>query len=255
MGYTPMEILKIVISNKDKIVDYDRGVPIKLLRLILTKNLDIKGFVKGNKLEEIVKIYAKKKGIESIRDIKMPLAIPIVDLITGGVEYCLSNGIKIKAADYNIKRDNKTDTHYNDIDGYKNDVYIWEAVRASSSFPGVFIPKSIEGKKYIDGGVRTNTPVEILRKMGASKVISVSFDCNSIDKKGIKDIIGITNQSFNILSHDASESEIKNADINIRICLDETSLLDFSKPVKLALEGQKNINNSIDKIKEKLKIL
>lgn len=255
MGYTTHEILKIVLSNKDRIVDYDKGVPFKLLKLLITRNLNIKGFVKGKRLENIIKIYAKEKGIENIKDIKVPLAIPIVDLVTGGVIYCLSNNIEINEdKNANVQIIKKKRFKYDDVDRYKNEAYIWDVVRASCSFPGVFVPKNIDGKLYIDGGVRANTPVDILRKMGATKVISISFDCNNINTKGIKNIVGISNQSFNILSHDMSENEIQNADVNVRICLEDTSLLDFSNSVYIAMKGQEAINKNIDKIKEKLEI-
>lgn len=256
MGYTPNEMLKMVVMNKDKIVDYDKGLVFKFLKLIVTKRLDMKGFVKGKKLEEILKIYSKKKGIESIKEIKIPLAIPIVNLITGGITYYLSNDITIrKEENIDIQVPKKKNLMYDDVDKYKNDGYIWDIVRASCSFPGVFVPKAIEGNAYIDGGIRSNTPVDILKKMGADKIISISFDCNNLNKSGIKNVICISNQSFNILSHDASENEIKNADVNVRICLEDISLLDFSNPVYLATEGQKAINKNINKIKEKLEIL
>lgn len=255
MGYTPNEMLKMVVLNKDKIVDYDKGLVFKFLKLMITKRLDMKGFVKGRRLEDVLKIYSKKKGIESIKDIKLPLAIPIVNLVNGGVTYCLSNYISIRKDETINIQSLKKNVMYEDVDMYKNDGYIWDIVRASCSFPGVFVPKSIEGKPYIDGGIRANTPVDILRKMGADKVISISFDCNNINNTGIGNIICISNQSFNILSHDASENEIKNADVNIRICLENTSLLDFSNPVYLAMEGQKAINRNIKAIKEKLEII
>lgn len=252
MGYTPNEMLKIVIKYKDQIVDFDRGVPVKLLKLLFTKKLEIKGFVKGKRLENIIKMYSKKKDIENINEINMPLAIPVVELMTGGVTYYLSNNININKDSYSFINHRKTNSIYDDIDDYKNEGKIWDIVRASSSFPGVFVPKDIDGKAYIDGGVRANTPVEILRKMGATKVISISFDCNNKKKKGINNIIGISSQSFNVLSHDASEYEIESSDINIRICLDDTTLLDFSKPVYLATKGQESINKNIIEIKKKL---
>lgn len=256
MGYTPNEMLNIVQNSKEKIVDYDKGVPFKLLKIVFTKKLNIKGFVKGKKLEDILKLYAKKKGIESIKDIKVPLAIPIVNLVTGGVIYCLSNDITIKQEKHkSVQSIKKSDSKYVDSDSYKNDGYIWDIVRASCSFPGVFVPKTIDGKIYIDGGVRANTPIEILRKMGATKIISISFDCNNINPMGIKNIIGISNQSFNIMSHEANESNIESADINIRICLDDTSLLDFSNPIYVANKGQQIVQDNIEMIKEKLGLI
>ena len=90
--------------------------------------------------------------------------------------------------------------------------------------------------------------------MGADKVIAVSFDCNKIDKNNLKNVIGITSQAFDILTHEASEQETENADINIRICTKNISLLDFSKSVYLAKKGYYLVNNNINYIKEKIGI-
>lgn len=46
------------------------------------------------------------------------------------------------------------------------------AVRASCGLPGIFAPKKIRGKNYVDGGIAAPLPVEKLRKMGADIVIA-----------------------------------------------------------------------------------
>jgi predicted acylesterase/phospholipase RssA/CRP-like cAMP-binding protein len=47
-----------------------------------------------------------------------------------------------------------------------------DAVQASGSFPGVFGPTWINGKKYVDGGILNNVPVSALENEGADYVIS-----------------------------------------------------------------------------------
>jgi NTE family protein len=46
------------------------------------------------------------------------------------------------------------------------------AVRASCGLPGIFAPKKIQGKHYVDGGIAAPLPVEKLRQMGADVVIA-----------------------------------------------------------------------------------
>jgi predicted acylesterase/phospholipase RssA len=46
------------------------------------------------------------------------------------------------------------------------------AVRASCGLPGIFAPKKIHGKYYVDGGIAAPLPVEKLRQMGADIVIA-----------------------------------------------------------------------------------
>ena len=47
------------------------------------------------------------------------------------------------------------------------------AIRASSSFPGVYPPLPLDGKMLIDGGASANLPVDTVRNMGADFVIGI----------------------------------------------------------------------------------
>ena len=47
------------------------------------------------------------------------------------------------------------------------------AIRASVSIPGLFIPMWIDGHLLIDGGVSNPAPVDVARSLGATKVIAV----------------------------------------------------------------------------------
>jgi len=48
------------------------------------------------------------------------------------------------------------------------------AVHASSAVPGVCVPVTIDGDTYTDGGIVDPLPVDVLREMGAAKVIAVN---------------------------------------------------------------------------------
>src|SRR5690606_29817150 len=67
-----------------------------------------------------------------------------------------------------------------------------QAVRASSSVPGVFEPTAIDGRHYVDGGVVSPVPVDAARGLGADFVIAVDIsappDRSSPD--GMLDVIG-----------------------------------------------------------------
>ncbi len=49
-----------------------------------------------------------------------------------------------------------------------------DAVRASVSIPGIFLPVLHEGNVYLDGGVSSPVPVSVLRQEGATRVIAVN---------------------------------------------------------------------------------
>lgn len=47
------------------------------------------------------------------------------------------------------------------------------AMRASMSLPGIFRPVSIDGRVLLDGGVSDQVPIDVVRAMGAERVIAV----------------------------------------------------------------------------------
>ncbi len=53
-----------------------------------------------------------------------------------------------------------------------------EAIRASASIPGVFLPVSSSGHPFIDGGVTALVPVKTARALGAEVVIAVDIYCH-----------------------------------------------------------------------------
>lgn len=192
----------------------------------------------------------------------MPIAIPVVNLNTGEVVYFTnvsSNGAMCDVGNTNKLESNTVigtygDKSYDDIPMCLNYGELANIVRASCSFPGVFVPKNIDGIDFIDGGVRVNTPVKILKEMGANKVIAVTFNCNNKFNFGINNIIGISEQCFNLLSHNSNVSEQNEASVNIRLCINNVSLLDFSKTNMLVARGYNIVNRNIKKIKRLLEI-
>lgn len=246
-GYTPNEMLKIVNMYKDKIVDVDKNVGFKLLGSLVSKKVSIKGFIKGNNLEKLLRDVLKNKGVEDVSEVKFPLAIPVVDLNTGEIVYFCSKEI------YNRSCLVEDDPKYDDEPSYCLNGDLASIVRASCSVPGVFVPKKIGEDYYVDGGVRVNTPVEVLRKMGADKIIAVTFNCNKRPTFSIDNIVGISSQAFNIMAHSSNIDEINSADVNIHLCIEGVSLLDVSKSRYLATRGYNIVAKNIVRIKEMLK--
>lgn len=54
-----------------------------------------------------------------------------------------------------------------------------EAVRASCSFPGVFPPMLLDGRRLYDGGISEVIPVRLAREMAGEAGVVVAVDCNS----------------------------------------------------------------------------
>jgi len=240
IGYTPMNILYMFKTYCKSVTEYDKLVPIKIIGLAFTGKLNLKGIVKGNNLENIIKKYCTKKDVNDISEVKMPLAIPTVDIETGEVVYYLSKPLnKLGRID--------------DIPTYNYTGSLASIVRASSGFPGVFEPKYLDGKYLVDGGVRVSCPTEVLKLMGAKKILAVTFDDSKDSELTNMNIVSVAMKTFDIMGHEAYKQQINLADYTINPKIDNVSLLDFSKLNYSAHIGYKATKDNIDKIKEMLK--
>ena len=98
------------------------------------------GLVKGKRISEELAMHLGL-GL-NFRDLKLPLALMTVDL-RSGQEVVLREGSVI------------------------------EAVRATISLPGFFVPVDLDGHRLVDGGVLNNVPVDVAKEMGAEVVFAV----------------------------------------------------------------------------------
>lgn len=234
VGYTPMQILRIFNTYCKYIGKVDRSIPLKVLKSLFTGKIHIKGFSRGDNLENLLYRYCYKKGITDISKVKIPLAIPAVSLKNEQTVYYLSRKI-------NESNDKSRQYRY-----YGN---IASIVRSSCSFPAVFIPKEFDNEIYIDGGTSVNTPVSILKKMGADKVIAVSFD--NIDENNKQyNIINITLKAFEIMGQSLNEGEIEMADINVVPKIANGFLLDCSKTDAYVNAGYIATKRKMEEIKK-----
>ena len=90
-----------------------------------------------------------------------------------------------------------------------------QAVRASASIPNVFLPVEIRGKQYVDGGLSAPVPVSAAKRLGANVVIAVDISAKParISQSGF---FSYLDQSLNIMSTPALNSELAKADVVIK---------------------------------------
>ena len=87
LGYTPFNILHMFNSYCKQISEYDKLIPFKIMGMLFTGKLRLKGMIKNTNLESILKGFCSQKDVIDILDVKMPLAIPTVDIKTGEIIY------------------------------------------------------------------------------------------------------------------------------------------------------------------------
>ncbi|MEG1142261.1 MAG: patatin-like phospholipase family protein [Clostridia bacterium] len=219
--------------SKD-IATFDRTIPFKVINLIFTGKFKLKALINGSNLENIINKYCLNKKIIDISDIKNLIAIPAVDINSGQIVY-YSNKII-------------TGRKYSDNDVYFNFGKVSNIVRSSCSFPGVFEPKFLNDRYLVDGGVRVSTPVNILKKLGVTKVIAINFiDNNDINNYNV---LNVVKKSFDIMGFELKKSELNNADLVLDIDISDVNLLDYNKVNFSANIGYEIAKKNMDKIKE-----
>ena len=124
---------------------------------------------------------------------------------------------------------------------------IGDYLMASASCYPAFKKKEIEGKKYIDGGIFDNLPINLAIDMGADEIIAVDLSAPGLNRKQKKDVPIIKIKPNNKLTNFLNFYE-EGAKRNIKLGYNDT-LKKFNK-----LEGKKYTfkKGSIEKNKKNI---
>lgn len=175
------------------------------------------GVVKGQKLQNYVNTMVKQKPIEGM---KIPLAIVATQLETG---------------------ERTVFTRGN----------TGQAVRASSSIPGVFEPVTIGQWHYVDGGIVSPVPVDATRRLGADLVIAVDISSKASGKNP-DGMMGIVSQSISIMGQKLGAQELARADVIIRPRVATIGPAEFEQRHQAIIEGEKAALAAMPQIKARI---
>lgn len=152
------------------------------------------GMVLGDKVRDMVALLTKNGDI---RDAKLPLAIVATEL-TRQQSVCFRSG------------------------------RIADAVRASISIPGVFIPYVWQDGVYVDGGVLNPLPIEIAYSLGADVVIAVDVSATTLGTPP-ESMVDVIMQSLDIMQSHAFSLRNTTATVTISPDLREVGTSNFHK--------------------------
>ncbi len=175
------------------------------------------GFIGGNKVEQIVYLLTRRA---TFSDLKIPFAAVAVDLYSGE-KVVIKEGI------------------------------VAEAVRASISIPGCFVPVEINGKMLVDGAVLERLPVEVVRNMGADFVIAVDtgFHKGAVDITNALDVI---TRSIEIMAKEMSLNQLDCADAVITPELGDIAPSQFERVSEAVSLGEKAARSALPAIYSQL---
>ena len=131
-----------------------------------------------------------------------------------------------------------------------------QAVRASSSIPGVFEAVAIGGAHYVDGGVVSPVPVDAARELGADFVIAVDISSKAAGSTAsTSSMLGNINQSIRIMGNKLGALELQRADIVIRPKVSDIGPADFEQKNRAILEGERAAQAALPQIRQKIAAL
>jgi NTE family protein len=146
-----------------------------------------------------------------------------------------------------------------------NEGSVMEAVRASSSIPGLFSVARIHGKYLVDGGLVNPVPISTVKNMGAEFVIAVNVipDSSSAEgtnwtgRKGMMgskepNMIEVLMQSIYIGARPLVQAALKSADLAIEPQVASIGPGDFHRARECILQGELAAADCVPKLKRLL---
>lgn len=205
---------------------YAAGIPPKMIEGI-AENLDMKlyydvavprlGFIKGDKLEELIRLLTQGKTFDQLN---IPLKVTAVDLKTNQ-PVIMDQGL------------------------------VYKAVRASISIPGIFVPVLDGEQVLVDGGLLERLPTKIVREMGADIVIGVDVGFRG-QHGDPSNILGILLQSFEVMELALVDNQHHEDNIYIFPELADINPQTFDRVDECVEEGRRVTLEVIDEIKDKI---
>lgn len=204
-GYSPLKIEEFVLQvNPTDFVDFKVSIPHLLkygLKWLFTGNPRVipNGLIKGGKVE---KYFLSLWQHCTMQETRIPLAVTAVDIISADTIF-FTTPLPAKRTILNAR--------------YYHNVEIVDAVRASISIPGIFLPKKMRGMTLVDGGVKNNLPTDILNHMGAEIIIAVDLGFTSQVSRDVDSVSEILLRCIEIMGREVTLLKAEQyADIIIR---------------------------------------
>ena len=111
------------------------------------------------------------------------------------------------------------------------------AMRATMSLPLVFPPIELDGHVLIDGGTMNNVPADVVRAMGATRVIAINVGDLS-DRDGVSyTLSGLAGSTLDAMMRASTMRALTSADIVINVPLSDFGSLDWRRASDLIQAG------------------
>jgi NTE family protein len=106
------------------------------------------------------------------------------------------------------------------------------AIRSSMSVPGAFAPTNVDGKLLVDGGLMDNVPIDVVREMGADRLIVVDVGSPLAEQSTLTNPVALLNQMVSALMAEKTARQLgalSDRDILIRPALGKLGAGEFNR--------------------------
>jgi NTE family protein len=111
------------------------------------------------------------------------------------------------------------------------------AMRATMAIPGLFSPVRDSEHVYVDGGLVGNMPTDVVRDMGADIVIGIHLETSPSEADKIQSLFSILGRAIDVVVAGNEIRGLANADLVVKIGLQEFSSLDYTKADAIIQKG------------------
>jgi NTE family protein len=128
-----------------------------------------------------------------------------------------------------------------------------DAVRASCSFPGVFPPMLVDGRRLYDGGVSEVIPVRPAREMAGDAGIVLAVDCNSGTKWPMADsFVALALRAGLTLLRGRTRSELLGADLVVAPSMGESGWMQPRRIPRFYAAGDEALTAALPELRRLL---
>lgn len=118
-----------------------------------------------------------------------------------------------------------------------NEGDLGHVLRASSAFPSIFSPFEIDGKLLVDGGVRNNLPISLLREKGMDIIIASDVQSGLHTRSELNNAINILEQVGSFPNMEKYEEEIEEIDLMIKPNVEEFTIVSYDNAREIIRRG------------------
>lgn len=159
-GASASRIAELLVAMDREVVAQGllRNMQLKVLNMVTNR-----GLVASSAMERIARDTLDQAGVSTMSDLKMPIALPAVDITSG--ELCVFT--------------NDVDLFGDPSDSWTcltGDLDLAKCMVASASYPLAISPTDYLGRTFMDGGCRMNLPTPLFDRMQVDAVVGIGME-------------------------------------------------------------------------------